>query len=263
MQAYDVRTSDPPAPSIWQSYHRATRTATYSFLSALPLLGLYEGLILLLGHGRVMQVRVGADVWMKSLLAALGASGGLALGVAVLLVGGAILYAERKRDVPLRARYFGWMVAESAVYAVVVALIVSNLVAVLFAMELGASGEWPMAAVQAARPGLAAQLALSIGAGLYEELVFRVLLVGGLYWGLKRLFAERRYAYLVAAVVGALLFSAVHYTGALGDVFTLRSFMFRFLFGLALNGLFLWRGFGVAAWTHALYDVMVVTRFFG
>ena len=249
--------------SVWQRYHGATRTATYGFLSALPLLLLYEGLILLLGHGRVMQVRVGADVWIKSLLAALGASGGLALGVAVLLIGGAILYAERHRDVRLRAGYFSWMVAESAVYAVVVALVVSNVVAVLFAITLGALDGWPMAAVQAAQPGFAAQLALSIGAGLYEELFFRVLLVGGLYFVLKRLLPKRRYAYLVAAVVGALLFSAVHYTGSLGDVFTLRSFAFRFLFGLALNALFLWRGFGVAAWTHALYDVMVVSRFFG
>ncbi|HEX7069526.1 MAG TPA: CPBP family glutamic-type intramembrane protease, partial [Rhodothermales bacterium] len=62
------------------------------------------------------------------------------------------------------------------------------------------------------------------------------------------------------SLIGAIIFSAVHYTGPLGDPFTLSSFTFRFLFGLALNVLFLWRGFGVAAWTHALYDVFVVTR---
>jgi membrane protease YdiL (CAAX protease family) len=71
---------------------------------------------------------------------------------------------------------------------------------------------------------------------------------------------RRNAAYAVAAVVGALLFSAVHYIGAFGDPFTLPSFTFRFLFGLALNGLYLVRGFGIAAWTHALYDVMVVSR---
>ena len=63
--------------------------------------------------------------------------------------------------------------------------------------------------------------------------------------------------------MGALLFSAVHYIGALGDAFTLPSFMFRFLFGLALNVVFLVRGFGIAAWTHALYDVMIVTGLLG
>jgi membrane protease YdiL (CAAX protease family) len=107
---------------------------------------------------------------------------------------------------------------------------------------------------------LPTQLALSLGAGLYEELVFRVLLVGGMFLGLKRLMADRRHAYAVAAVVGALIFSWVHYIGPFGDPFTLASFTYRFLFGLALNGVFLLRGFAAAAWTHALYDVLVVLR---
>ena len=47
----------------------------------------------------------------------------------------------------------------------------------------------------------------------------------------------------------------------MGDLFTLNSFTYRFIFGLILNGLYLARGFGVAAWTHALYDVMVITFF--
>ena len=263
MQDYDARTSDPAPRSAPLTYPQATRTATYGFLSALPLLVLYEGLIVLVGHGEVMRVRVGADVWIKQALAALGASGGLALGAVVLLVGGAVLYAEREKRVPLRARYFGWMVAESAAYAVVLAFVIGGAVAVFFAGLPGSAAPAAMA-VQVAEPGFGARLALSIGAGLYEELVFRVLLVGGLYLVLRRLFpARRRAAYLGAAVLGAFLFSAVHYTGLLGDPFTLGSFTFRFLFGLALSGLFLGRGFGVAAWTHALYDVMVVTGLLG
>jgi membrane protease YdiL (CAAX protease family) len=107
------------------------------------------------------------------------------------------------------------------------------------------------------------RLALSIGAGVYEELVFRVILVGGLFAMLRRLVTDRLVAYVLAAVVGAAVFSVVHYVGTFGDVFTPASFTFRFFFGLALNGLFLWRGFGVAAWTHALYDVMLVLGGFG
>ena len=70
---------------------------------------------------------------------------------------------------------------------------------------------------------------------------------------------DRRRAYIIAAVVGAVVFSAVHHIGAFGDPFTLPVFTFRFLFGLALNAVFLLRGFALAAWTHALYDVLVVT----
>ena len=62
-------------------------------------------------------------------------------------------------------------------------------------------------------------------------------------------------------VLSAVLFSVVHYIGPMGDYFTLDSFLFRFLFGLILNGIYVTRGFGVAAWTHALYDVIIVTFF--
>ena len=109
----------------------------------------------------------------------------------------------------------------------------------------------------------AMMLVLSIGAGLYEELIFRVVLVGGLFWMLSKVMTKSWMAYVMAAILGALLFSAVHYIGALGDPFTMASFTFRFLFGLALNGIFLARGFGVAAWTHAIYDVLVVTQILG
>ena len=139
------------------------------------------------------------------------------------------------------------------------AFLVSAMVGVLF----GAMSLWPMAMAQMAQLSLPLQLSLSIGAGLYEELVFRVILVGGMFLVLQKLMPDRRVAYAVAAVVGALIFSGVHYIGSLGDPFTLASFTYRFLFGLALNGVFLLRGFAVAAWTHALYDVLVVTGSLG
>jgi len=248
----------PPAPPRPATYLQVTRTATYGFLSALPLLVLYEVMIVLVNQGRIAQVRIGAEVWVKQLLVWLGGTGFLVTGLVALLLGIAIFAAERKKKIPIRPRYFGWMIVESAGYAVVVAGLVAGLVGAIFAMMPVAAPGLPQQA-----PGLGTELVLTIGAGLYEELVFRVLLVGGLYWGLRRLIPRRGVAYAVAAVVGALVFSGVHYVGALGDAFTLASFAFRLFFGLALNVLFLLRGFGIAAWTHALYDVLVVTRLLG
>lgn len=251
---------DPPSESSWQAYHRATRSATYGFLAALPLVLAYEVLIAVANFARPFSpsVRVGAEAWLKMFLPAPLGMGLVVLVVVLAGLGGVIFYLERNRRVPLRARYFALLVGESALYAFVVAAFVSSVVAVLFA------GVAPVTAQAGARPGgLLPQLALSIGAGVYEELLFRVMLVGGLAWGFRRVLVRKRYAYVLAAVVGALLFSAVHYTGLYGDVLAAPSFVFRFLFGLALNGLFLARGFAVAAWTHALYDVMVVTGLLG
>jgi membrane protease YdiL (CAAX protease family) len=253
-----AETAPAPRPT---GYAEATRTATYGFLAALPLFALYEVGVLLANRGPG-EIRVGADVWLKTILAVFGATGWAALGGVVAAIGAAVWWAERGRRPPLVARYFGYLLAESLLYAVVLAALVGGVVGALF-------GVWPtvwdgalpdLALAQMAQLGLGLQLALSIGAGLYEELVFRVLLVGGLFWLVGRVGGvERKTAYVAAAVVGAVVFSAVHHVGPLGDPFTLPVFTFRFLFGLALNAVFLLRGFALAAWTHALYDVLVVT----
>jgi membrane protease YdiL (CAAX protease family) len=239
------------SPTGLRAYHQHTRSATYGVLSALPLFVLYEAMIVAVNTGTQAPVRVGADVWIKDLLSTTGARGGLLLVLIAVLAGLAAFLLDRTKNIPLRGRYFAGILGESAVYAVVVAILVSNLVAAIFAVAPPPEG------------GLWTQLALSIGAGLYEELLFRVLLVGGLALLFRPFFRNPNAAYLLAALLGAALFSLVHYAGPLGDPFELPSFTFRFAFGLALNVLFLWRGFGVAAWTHALYDVMVVTGLFG
>jgi membrane protease YdiL (CAAX protease family) len=239
------------APTGLSTYHQVTRTATYGVLSTLPLFVLYEAMIVAVNTGTKAPVRVGADVWIKELLSTTGAQGGLLLVLIAALAGLAAFLLDRNKAIPIRGRYFVGIVGESAVYAVVVALLVSYFVAALFAAVPPPTGD------------LWTQLALSIGAGLYEELLFRVLLVGGLALLFYPFFDNPNAGYLLAALLGAALFSLVHYAGPLGDPFELPSFTFRFAFGLALNVLFLWRGFGVAAWTHALYDVMVVTGVFG
>jgi len=89
--------------------------------------------------------------------------------------------------------------------------------------------------------------------------VFRVLLVGVLALAMRRLLgAGPLLAGSMASVAGALVFAAAHYVGAYGDAFTIQSFTFRAIAGLFFSALYVLRGFGIAAWTHALYDVMVL-----
>lgn len=247
-----------------RTYFTATRSATYSFLVSLPLLAAYELLIAFVNRGSLQQIRVGAEVWIKELLAVVGGTGIPVLAIGVVVVGVIVMIAERKRRPRIRPVFFLWTLAESAAYAVALAFLVSAAVGAVFAIAAQST--------VSSQP-IMTQFALSLGAGLYEELVFRVLIVGGLFWIFKRLLVGRTAgtnqkgrlvgAYVIAALLGAAAFSAVHYVGALGDPFTLPSFTFRFFFGLALNVVFLLRGFGVAAWSHALYDVLLVTGILG
>jgi membrane protease YdiL (CAAX protease family) len=103
-----------------------------------------------------------------------------------------------------------------------------------------------------------AQILVSLGAGIYEEFVFRVLLLGVLVFLLHRfLHLQQLVAYGLAAVLGAALFAAFHYIGPFGDPLQLPSFVFRFVAGLVLTGLYLTRGYGITAYTHSLYDLWI------
>jgi membrane protease YdiL (CAAX protease family) len=231
------------------TYFRDTHTLLYSYLIALPLLLLYEVLIFIAQPDSEQVVRISVDVWIKTLFSYFGSNIISITLIFVAIIGIVILYRERNKLSTLKPRYFLLMIAEAGLYAFLLALLLSAFVGALVQIVQPQTVD-SLSAIQ--------KIALSLGAGLYEELFFRVILVSGLLYIFKYFIAKKWVAFTAAMVVAALLFSLVHYIGVLGDPFTLGSFLFRFLFGLALNAIYLWRGFGMAAWTHAIYDIMVV-----
>ncbi len=234
-------------------YWSATRDPRYSLLFALPLLAAYEALAWVLGRDGQAGVRNGADVLLKSLFLGLGGAHGLTLFTLVLLGGGGVLVArDLRRHGRPRLEVFGGMLAESVVYALALGGVASLLTSFLL------TGRLALAAGVLDQFGLATQIMISLGAGIYEELLFRVLLVSGLAWLARGAFGWKALgAGTFAAVVGALIFSAFHYVGPYGDPWELGSFTFRSVAGLLFSGLYLTRGFGVTAWSHALYDVFL------
>ena len=237
-------------------YWRAAREPRYSVSFAIPLLLLYEGLSALLSGSAVSGVRNGADVLLKTLFIAFGGRRGLIVfGIIVCGVGVCLIARDlRRHPGGLRPSYLGAMLLESIVYALMFGFVVSGLTAILLrpALMTLASLDGGTAALP-----LGTQLVVSLGAGIYEELLFRVLLVSGLT-ALGLALGWRRAAALgVAIVVSALIFSAFHYIGPYGDTLTLPSFTFRAIAGVMFSGLYVARGFGIAAWTHALYDVVL------
>jgi membrane protease YdiL (CAAX protease family) len=139
------------------------------------------------------------------------------------------------------------MLGESAILAALMSLTVGWATARLFDWQVGPPAMNPVE-----------KLVMAAGAGFHEELVFRVLLFGGGTFALAKLtpLGERTSA-MIVAVVSSLLFSAIHYVGPFGDPFTIVSFGFRFLAGLYLAAVYRFRGFAVAVYTHAIYDVIV------
>src|SRR5258706_60684 len=234
-----------------RAYGQASRSPRYSLLFALPLLVFYEARAAAVPAGPQGGVRNGADVMLQSVFIWLAGSWGPRLFMACLIVAGLWLVARDLRAHPgrLRARTFGGMLAESIGLALVFGVVVGGLTAALL-------GETPPLSL-----GQGALLMLSLGAGISEELLFRVVLVGLFAWlGRQVLGLRPLTAGVSAAIAGALVFSAFHYIGPYGDAWQVYSFVFRTIAGLFFSGLYLMRGFGVTAWTHALYDVFLVLR---
>lgn len=99
---------------------------------------------------------------------------------------------------------------------------------------------------------------LYLGAGLYEEFLFRLALLPALAWGARHALGFGwSSAWFLAAIASSLCFATAHYVGPHGDVFMWQSYAVRLLAGGFFAALFVLRGFGIAAGSHAMYDIWV------
>src|SRR5699024_1091937 len=211
-----------------RKYFSDTNTLLYSYLISLPLLLLYEILINISQPNTGAVVRISVDIWIRTLFSYFSTHILSITLIVVAVLGLAILYFERRKLHTLKARYFFYMLGEAICYAFILALSLGSIISLLFHI-VTPDGIVQLSTLQ--------KVALSLGAGLYEELFFRVMLVSGLVY-VFRCFTRKKTAFIWAVVTAALIFSAVHYVGPIGDNFTASSFLFRFLFGVALNILY-------------------------
>ena len=143
-------------------------------------------------------------------------------------------------------RSFLSMLLESAIYALTIGTLI------IFVMQR-LLGIQPHLAI-----GSLTNFIVSVGAGVHEELVFRLgALAGGA--ALLRLLGLRHVVAVVAAfALSSVLFSAAHHIGAYGDPFTVQVFVYRALAGALFGAIFYFRSLAHATYTHALYDVYVL-----
>ena len=95
-----------------------------------------------------------------------------------------------------------------------------------------------------------------LGAGIYEELVFRLAGFAVLSLLFRDIFKfEKKLSMLLIVVCSGILFSLYHYLG--NEQFAWPSFIFRTFAGIYFGVLLMFRGFGVTAGAHTAYDIIV------
>lgn len=107
------------------------------------------------------------------------------------------------------------------------------------------------------------KLAIAAGAGLYEELLFRGLGLGGLALLLTMVFRRvaapltaDRLAFLLALLLSSAAFALAHGLDGNTDAFAVDILAFRVLAGIAFGLLYAFRGLAVAAYSHFAYDAL-------
>ncbi len=215
----------------------------------------YEaGVLALGGSAEAASLRSGADAWMRQALAAAGLSHPwfLPILLVVILMGWQLARAHDWRFSPA---ILAGMIVESLVWAVAL-LGIGRLVDLGFSYLEQAHAPLLAAGGAGKRPELAALLGY-IGAGVYEETLFRLMLVPVFFGVLRLLQMPQVLSSSWAVTASALLFALAHHAGSPGEPFTWYVFIFRWMAGVLFAWVFVLRGFGIAVGTHAAYDILV------
>jgi len=207
----------------------------------LPLLIVYEIGIRLTG----LDLRNAAEMILKDFYWLMGGEYARYFHWILALIIVACFVKNASRDRPFVTIFFT-ILLESLVLALILGPILSFLVG-------GMLLQYDLTSTKA----LSSSILLSVGAGVYEEIVFRFLLLGGLFAICKHLFQfPSVLAAAAALVVSSVLFSLYHHIGPFAQAITTPVFVFRLVAGLALGLVFIFRGFGVAVYLHAFYDIL-------
>jgi hypothetical protein len=183
----------------------------------------------------------GADVVTRLLFAALGRPAYLAVHAAVAI--GFLWWLRRDaRWATLRLDVVAPVLLEAAIYALTLGAAITLVLDRVLGMGLS-----PQSVIDA------------LGAGVHEELVFRLGLFGGLV-ALAGSTRAPRLAVAGALAVSAVVFSGAHHLGSYGEPWTAHAFAFRALAGVAFGLIFWFRSLAHAVYAHALYDLLVYWR---
>ena len=229
---------------MFSDYYFKSKSLFYSLLVTLPLFIIYEIGIFYMFQANIAFSKNGADVLIEEFINMLGLNGYYAASSIFLTALFLILFSQRKnfKTFDISLKYIAVMIIESFLYAGILLAVLQNIY--LFQGAIFSNFN---------------NFILSIGAGLYEELIFRFLLLFVLSKSFIFILKIKEFSSLVLSiVVSSVLFSMFHYIGL--ESFTPVSFTMRFIAGIYLSLIYINRGFGIVALTHAFYDLFVIFR---
>jgi hypothetical protein len=212
------------------------------------MLFLYEIMCWVQFAGKSIEIRNGADVFIRQLIIGYSEHSEFIYGLILFIVFLIIMFFNRNiiKQGHLKFTFLLYMVAESLLWCCG------------FIILMSISEQLILSILE--RNIIPEQFYLAIGAGIWEELLFRVGAIGIILSILTKIMGYSGiYSALLAIVISAILFSLFHYLGSLGDIFSYKSFYIRTFAGIFLGSLYLFRGLGITVYTHIFYDMAIIS----
>ena len=233
---------------IAQTYFSVSRNSFYSLVLIFPMLILYELLGFINNFETNYQIRNGADAMIRQVFSIFGPNSQLLYGLTLFLIFCSVGY--RYREVLLMGeiniRFLVLMIIESFVWCVGLLITMKGINILFLANPITSD--------------LLEQFYLSVGAGIWEELIFRLGLISIFTYIISTVFGYGKFFSLILSLFfSGAIFSLFHYVGIYGDIFTWQTFILRTFAGIFLGAVFLFRGFGISVYTHILYDMVLVS----
>lgn len=238
-------------------YWKQAMSPWHILLFLAPLVAFYEigSIMYLVDPASGIEETIRARKLMAGFFEQFGAVGLFLPGIAMVtvLLLWHILLKESWRVRPI---VLGCMLLEAVLWTLplfVLSLILQQMLA----------GEAPAVVVQGAEGlralGWQARLTIAIGAGLYEELLFRMIAIAAIHMLLVDIAKTSETTGRLVAVFGsALAFAMYHDLAGPDGSLSIGKALFFFLAGLYFGGLYIVRGFGIVVAVHAFYDALVL-----
>jgi len=212
-----------------------------------PLLIAYEILGLVVNYNLPFEIRNGADVLLRQAFLCFGKVGNLTLfGILSLIP--IIFFFKAKKNISennIKISYLILMIIEGLFFGALLFVIFINRPNLLISGKIGLD--------------VFDKLYLAIGAGIFEEFIFRLLLVGFISYIILIVFKIDKISIFIPLIfLSSFIFSGFHYIGNFGDNFNWSTFLLRFSAGCYLGALFTFRGFGICVISHIIYDFIVI-----
>ncbi len=230
--------------SVFRQYLNSSKSLHYGLIITLPALAIYEIGILLLFKNSFFELRNSGEILLRSLFDYLGLTNPMVLSGILLLIFIVVMVRGYKieKKPGIHANYIVYMLLESMLWGSLIFIslqLFTRLPLQIISMEAKLTN-----------------LNLALGAGIFEELIFRLVVINAFLVILERgVLLESRFSIPLAIILSAIVFAGFH---LFMEVYSSPIFAQRVFGGILLGTLFYTRGYGISVYAHIVYNFLIL-----